>query len=412
MFCMECGTKLPDNAKFCMNCGTKVGQMPASVAPQMPAAQKAPVEEKPYEVRVPEFDFDFGPKTGVCSERAQNMVFVPNIGLFFIQDETSIALLPVGEKKSKKVTWLKTYGLSIKSLAYFEGLLYYWIVNNSDSVAYDCKLMSLHPGTLEKKEIKEYKYSDVGYVCEENNRIALYGDSYYCVSGVLSGENLLNRIQLPKGQITSTELPDLRSKPLPADWQRDRYVSVTAETREKRNYGERLNNFRTVGGYGYLSIDTLVRLTIRFPLNDPADFQFMPDGSCSGNCDMGPLMVVDHALYSCVGVYIDEGQGLWKTYSTGKTTCVLDFKKNNVRVGRMRSWWRMGSCLYIGNLKVDLSENKFRHLPSWVNELEVSDYIEDDRGGCYVYSGNIYYFSKGWESSGSDLEQFLVAELD
>ena len=35
MFCMECGTKLPDGAKFCMNCGTKVGQTakaaPASV---------------------------------------------------------------------------------------------------------------------------------------------------------------------------------------------------------------------------------------------------------------------------------------------------------------------------------------------------------------------------------------------
>ncbi|MBR1629382.1 MAG: zinc ribbon domain-containing protein, partial [Lachnospiraceae bacterium] len=25
MFCMECGTKLPDNAKFCMNCGSPVG---------------------------------------------------------------------------------------------------------------------------------------------------------------------------------------------------------------------------------------------------------------------------------------------------------------------------------------------------------------------------------------------------
>ena len=23
MFCMECGTRLPDNAKFCFNCGTK-----------------------------------------------------------------------------------------------------------------------------------------------------------------------------------------------------------------------------------------------------------------------------------------------------------------------------------------------------------------------------------------------------
>jgi len=29
MFCMNCGTQLPDGAKFCMNCGTKVGELGA-----------------------------------------------------------------------------------------------------------------------------------------------------------------------------------------------------------------------------------------------------------------------------------------------------------------------------------------------------------------------------------------------
>lgn len=27
MFCMNCGTELPDGAKFCMSCGTKVGEV-------------------------------------------------------------------------------------------------------------------------------------------------------------------------------------------------------------------------------------------------------------------------------------------------------------------------------------------------------------------------------------------------
>lgn len=27
MFCMNCGTKLPDDAKFCFKCGTKIGTM-------------------------------------------------------------------------------------------------------------------------------------------------------------------------------------------------------------------------------------------------------------------------------------------------------------------------------------------------------------------------------------------------
>lgn len=36
MFCMNCGTKLPDGAKFCMNCGTKLGE----VSPAVSSAEK------------------------------------------------------------------------------------------------------------------------------------------------------------------------------------------------------------------------------------------------------------------------------------------------------------------------------------------------------------------------------------
>ena len=33
MFCMECGTKLPDAAKYCMICGTKVGTVRSEDGP-------------------------------------------------------------------------------------------------------------------------------------------------------------------------------------------------------------------------------------------------------------------------------------------------------------------------------------------------------------------------------------------
>lgn len=44
MFCMNCGTKLPDNAKFCFNCGAKVPEMPGSTpaAPEPSASAPAP----------------------------------------------------------------------------------------------------------------------------------------------------------------------------------------------------------------------------------------------------------------------------------------------------------------------------------------------------------------------------------
>lgn len=59
MFCMNCGTKLPDNAKFCYNCGAKIPEglgpegaaAPESPEPSAPAASQSAV---PVEPAVPE----------------------------------------------------------------------------------------------------------------------------------------------------------------------------------------------------------------------------------------------------------------------------------------------------------------------------------------------------------------------
>ena len=44
MFCMNCGTKLPDNAKFCYNCGAKI---PESLGPEGAAAPESPEQSAP-----------------------------------------------------------------------------------------------------------------------------------------------------------------------------------------------------------------------------------------------------------------------------------------------------------------------------------------------------------------------------
>lgn len=57
MFCMNCGTKLPDNAKFCFNCGAKVPEMPGNTpaAPETAApaetAQPVPESRQPAPVQ-------------------------------------------------------------------------------------------------------------------------------------------------------------------------------------------------------------------------------------------------------------------------------------------------------------------------------------------------------------------------
>lgn len=41
MFCINCGTKLPDGAKFCFNCGARMPEMPNGTVPEgAPAADK------------------------------------------------------------------------------------------------------------------------------------------------------------------------------------------------------------------------------------------------------------------------------------------------------------------------------------------------------------------------------------
>lgn len=41
MFCINCGTKLPDGAKFCFNCGARMPEMPNGTVPESaPAADK------------------------------------------------------------------------------------------------------------------------------------------------------------------------------------------------------------------------------------------------------------------------------------------------------------------------------------------------------------------------------------
>ena len=43
MFCVKCGTQLPDDAKFCNNCGASIGAAPA--AEPAPVVETAPVVE-------------------------------------------------------------------------------------------------------------------------------------------------------------------------------------------------------------------------------------------------------------------------------------------------------------------------------------------------------------------------------
>lgn len=52
MFCMNCGTKLPDGAKFCLNCGTPL---------------ISPEESKPSSIQSEKLELDFQEEKAVCA---------------------------------------------------------------------------------------------------------------------------------------------------------------------------------------------------------------------------------------------------------------------------------------------------------------------------------------------------------
>lgn len=123
MFCMNCGTKLPDHAKFCFNCGAKVpdglgdGEA-ASVAPeeQVPDT-KTPVTE-PQEESVPGSHFTILGKYEVELPRGTavyNQLWAP-----FNREGTRLALLARHEirKHLKEHTVENPVEFSAQVLAY------------------------------------------------------------------------------------------------------------------------------------------------------------------------------------------------------------------------------------------------------------------------------------------------------
>lgn len=397
MFCMECGTKLPDNAKFCMNCGTKVG----AAASDVPAA---PVQSEK--------------KMGICSDRSQSMVYVPDVGLFFIQDGKSIVYLPAGAKKCKKAVRKnpnRSYGLY--SIAYYDGLLYYWAYFDDGEDTKPYKLMSLDPVTLEKNLVKEYDDPRITTPDDNFKTMAVFGNAYYTLGYRRESGNTLMKISLPEGDISEKQLPDLRSKPLPQDWKEPNgYITLNEETQQKRSYGQfdgYLDNFCTVGGYGFVSLSGGSPCTIRFSLDDPDDFTFMPMDCCTGYKGQGLLTEVDGVLYSVMkGLWCSA---FWKTPIVNgvpdTSVKLLDLKAQKLDPHGLNGWWRLGRRIYTEAFYFDLDSEKFFRMPKWA-VISACDYAQDNKGGCYVLCGDLYYFPKGWEQSGTDLDGFLMEEFD
>ena len=402
MFCMECGTQLPDGAKFCMNCGTRLGQVgtPAPAVPTSPSVQP----EKPKAPAVK--------KTMNCSMRNQWMVYVKSIGLFFTADQQSISFLPEGEKRVKKAVRKSTKLIEIHGLGYHGGYVYFWAYYEDEN---PYRLMRLDPITLEKTIVRAY-HNEVSIGGDQ--LAPLYGDNYYTLHHhYRDGEEVcdLVKISVIDGEITRRPSVDLNAKKMPQSWlQPNGYFYPDEETGKiPETYNAQMNVFRAHNGYGYLSLSGGSPCTLRFPLDDPDQYEYMELDVCTAY-DQGVLFQDGNILYSGqVGL---RETCFWISDVSGgpvRSKKLLDLKaQRGLNEHGMNCWWQQGRRIYMEEFLYDIDQKKFIRMPADFSYFSAADFIADDKGGCYVICGrSLYYFPKDWDKNRQELESYLVADL-
>lgn len=388
MFCMECGTKLPDNAKFCMNCGTPVGQTAA--APATPVTPKA-AEVKPAAPKsepVPVYG---------CSEKAGGMVYAPGKGLYFLADgDQKIMFLPEGQKKASVLVHKGKNYHEYRGLNYWKGSLYVYRDGDTDD-----GFLKVDVETGEKKLMKLTRSV---YLPHSSRFMVKDGIGYFNYEGQLC------EIKLETGSVMLRDLPDMRMRPLPDSW---REVGCIDESRgEEFNYGETFAGFYLHGDFGYASVEGVSGLTVCFPLKQShVQFDYMPADSCTAYQDLG--------MISTFGKWVlGNGNNSPKLYGTPMAEYhVMGEAKvlyPSLPSYQMEKWWRAGKRYIVGDRMVDFEAKKAKKLSF---SVEADDFISCKDGSVYLYQSGkaIYHLPANFDMliwSEDDLDAYRIYEED
>lgn len=388
-FCMNCGTKLPDRAKFCMECGTPLGQA-------APAQAAAGAEPPAAERRTPPQSQPQGAKhTRGCTRKQGNLVRVPGDGLYFTDwDGASLYRLGEGEQKPKKLN-RRVDGCYLDGLNYWRGGIYYLREDMGGGLI----LHRYDTATGIKKEVRPLP--------------KLWGEPHgvgaVVWDGVLYGHGMdqacITALDLSTLAEREIPLPDLRGKPLPQEW-REREPYMEENHSGERSYAQRLTGLYVLDGYAYLSVCGASYLNIRFPLDDPEGFAFLPYDSCCAMRKYGALCPVGSGKLLGTG---NLGGTLYLTdlKSGRKVVAIPDLCTNGF------GWWSLGGRFFLENIMLDLKAMKRYRLPF---RLDAQDFVPDGAGGVWVLSldGGLYRLPpEAWGFKGQDeLERCRVLTLD
>ncbi len=358
MFCMNCGTKLPDGAKFCMNCGTKVGSLDAAPAPTPAPKTRPTVKKESVELQ---------------ARYERNFLYAPGTGIYLIENNALLFFHTYDSEK--KVLIPKTEGVSLSNLCYWEENVYciavYTPEGSFSQTPYLCKIRP-EDGTVTKTEIR----NDGTVNCP----------SYYVVSnaqlwnGALWFFNIFNdsvcSISLSNGRLSGKKLPE-------------------------GVFGN--GDLFVHDGYGYTGLEDG---GVRFKLRDPDKLQrldkldrafFSKDLNSRGFDKL--VAVYKNRLYYVPRLDDRIGVTPMEKDWAGATRCI-DMPK----FARLEIWLRLGSHLVNSRAVFDLDTEEFTRAPKDLLNLR---HITDDSGKPYfdidnhfdyyrdfqeMPDGSVYYF--------------------
>lgn len=384
MFCCKCGKTIPDDALFCSYCGSRqqvtCGSCGAALATDAVFCHKCgtPVNRAAAETLASKSFAASGGKVSEhiygCSEKQNDLLYVDGKGIYYLND-CNLYFLAVGESKPKNVTrYHNKDGWSV-GLNYYNGALWFcrhlYATDDRDCVnnliRYDVK-------TGEKSNfIENLPVSSAQDFADYHRMIVRDGLLYYIWSDYK--ESYLMVVDLDSGAIAKREMPRLRNKDVCEEWKTAYREECGSDISEERPDDPVIfSGLYLHGDYGYAVHAGYAAFNIRFRLDDPSKFDFLPFNSCSSyKKEAGMISVYgDDTLVGC-GCYNGEpfattpiGPGFVgesRMHFNMQRDYGVDEYQGIYGAEDGKGWWRAGSKYFLNRFMVDMEEMKYKKLP-------------------------------------------------
>ncbi len=372
MFCMNCGTKLPDGAKFCMNCGAKVGSVDAAAPKTKPAAKKN-VEMQ---------------ATGNTSG-----LYVPNVGIYALGLHGELVLFDPADGERTELIPPSDNDEWRFNLCCWEGNVYFIEVLVQKEKWYVCKV-GTNGGAVSKTEIRSdgtvsvrrengYGLEMIAYLAQLWNGALWF--NYEHKTGSSESQYFVCSISLSTGKLSGKRLPE--------------------EAEERGLFVH--DGYGYSRGARYINDEREAR-GIRFKLNDPRKYQLIDDEAVeldAYNNYSKKVFFYDNKLFSFQG-------GFGESYRIAVTPVEKDWAGSTRRVDMpefakyYNDWIRLGSHLVNQISAFDLDTEEFTRSPEALREGPLKGFSGNSLQGFQeMPDGSAYYFNG---STGDGLKIFYL----